>query len=123
MVGEDRPVFLEWGAAHCPGVLLEIQEPVELLPGQAVANQLVRLIPPALGGGVDAPSVGRNVRREPVDRYSNCAELPGGAHGQTASVPDGGTAIGPLSLILPYLVILVSVDARFSLASPDHLQF
>src|SRR5450755_492958 len=92
MVDEDRLVFLERGVAHRAGVLLDLQDPVELLPGQAVANQPVRLIPPTLGGGVDGPSVASNARRK---------SLAGGLHrlGRRAgsSVPRCTGARGPLA--------------------------
>jgi hypothetical protein len=49
VVDEDGSAFLESGVAHRAGVLLDLQEPVELLPGQAVPDELrARSLLPAL---------------------------------------------------------------------------
>ena len=92
VVDEDGSAFLESGVAHRAGVLLDLQEAAELLPGQAVPDELVRLVPSALGSGVNDPS---------VDGDALCESLAGSGHRlgslATHSVPRGAGAMSLLA--------------------------
>jgi hypothetical protein len=92
VVDEDGLFFLEPGMAHRAGILLDVQEPVELLAGQAVPDELVRLVPSALGSGVNDPSVDGDALRESL----TCSGHRLGSLA-TPSVPRGAGAMGLLA--------------------------